>query len=221
MVFVLPMGIFFYRTVPHRVWESINHQTTQMLPRYINVILVADYERTILRLLIARSGTAPLLPIQTTFSSLGYSSFCWGGTVAFDSSPFGQFDMTYGYYVITTYACPGDFVTAITFVQDPTPHSCVSDQKSCSGSTQSFVISTVCYAGTATQSSPTSKFSRVVSCFSCYRCCNGSITCVLVVSMNMVVVRSTFHFTFYFLLFTFQSDHGQRIGLFILLFLFV
>ena len=26
-----------YRTVQHRVWESINHQTTQMLPRYLRM----------------------------------------------------------------------------------------------------------------------------------------------------------------------------------------
>lgn len=101
------------------------------------------------------SDQSPLQPIQTKFVSLGYSSFCWGGTITPTNNQFGQFNMSLGYYVVTTYRCPGNNPTIMQFVEDPTPHACVANQQSCpSGSTTpSFVTSTVCYPGTSTTSS--------------------------------------------------------------------
>jgi len=91
------------------------------------------------------SNQSPLLPIQTTFSSLGYSSFCWGGSVTCNNRPFGQFNLTRGYSLITTYSCPSGSVTTLTFVEDPSPHNCVSDDKVCTSSSPQFIVSTTCY----------------------------------------------------------------------------
>jgi hypothetical protein len=83
---------------------------------------------------------------RTYFGDLGYAFFCWGGLVNYNTNSFGQFNMSLGYYIIISYSCPGNVVTGITFVEDPAPHVCVSNQQSCPSTLEkSFMKSTVCY----------------------------------------------------------------------------
>lgn len=97
-----------------------------------------------------QNSSNPLQPIQTPFNSLGYSSFCWGGPVSLNSSPFGQFDMKKGYYVETTFFCPSGLVTKMIFFEDPSPQKCVSNNVNCSGiSQETFVVSTTCFLPTS------------------------------------------------------------------------
>jgi hypothetical protein len=89
--------------------------------------------------------TYPPNQVYTKLGALGYSNFCWGGKVSFDTNPFPQIDMSKGYYTKATIACPANTVSVISLIEDPVPSVCVDDVQTCSASSPPFIVSTKCY----------------------------------------------------------------------------